>query len=112
ADCARAAVLLLLLFVGAGDLLWLGFLVGVASACLDQFFGPAQGALLPRLVAHDDLAAANSLNSSAGPLPLLIGPALGGVLLARLGLAAVVLAVSASFLLSALLIALLVTPSD
>ncbi|HUS13712.1 MAG TPA: MFS transporter [Chloroflexia bacterium] len=110
ADTARAVLLLPLLFVAAADQLWLVYVVGFGNACLDQFFSPAQGALLPRLVGPADLAAANSLNASAGQVPLLIGPAFGGVLLDWLGLPAVVLADSISFLISALMIAAIVVP--
>ena len=112
ADVARAMVLLLLLFVGSVDALPLVFVVAFVNACLSQFFSPAQGALLPHLVSAEDLAAANSLNSSAGQIPLLLGPVVGGVLLSWVGLPFVVLADSASFLLSALLVALVIIPPD
>ena len=40
-----------------------------------QFFGPAENALLPRLVGEEHLIAANSLNSLNNNLARLIGPA-------------------------------------
>ena len=46
----------------------------------------AQGALLPRLVADDQLAAANNLNSLISSLGAVAGPALAGVIIAAAGL--------------------------
>jgi predicted MFS family arabinose efflux permease len=45
-------------------------------------FFPAEAALTPQLVGEEDLAAANSLNSMVGNGSVIIGPAIGAVLLA------------------------------
>ena len=68
-----------------------------------QFFGPANNALLPRLVGEDQLLSANSLDSLGENSARLIGPALGGVLLAAIGLNTVVLIDIVSYLGAAVL---------
>jgi predicted MFS family arabinose efflux permease len=63
--------------------------------------------LLPALVADDELVAANALNSLNNNLARLIGPALGGLLVATTGLGGVVVLDAASFLAAAGLVALI-----
>jgi MFS family permease len=75
-----------------------------------QFFMPAKNAVIPQLVSEKDLVRANSLNAVSDSLTRLIGPSLGGVMYAALGLGSVVIADAISFFLSALLIALIVMP--
>jgi predicted MFS family arabinose efflux permease len=65
----------------------------------------AENALLPRLVSEDHLLTANALNSLNDNLARVIGPAIGGVILAQSNLAAAVLVDAVSYLLAALLIA-------
>jgi len=112
ADVARAALVLLLLAVDTRDRLWIIYVVACAESVLSQFFNPATGALLPRLVEDRALVAANSLGALSGNLTLFIAPSLGGALLGLLGLPSVVLADSASYLVSGLLIALIRPPRD
>ncbi|MFF5245688.1 MFS transporter [Streptosporangium sp. NPDC000095] len=50
--------------------------------------GPTRGAIIPRLVPVDLIPAANTLNFLAGGLGTVIGPLLGGAVLARSGFAA------------------------
>jgi len=47
---------------------------------------PSLDALLPRLVDRDELAAAGALGSLRGTVGMILGPALGGVMIAGLGL--------------------------
>lgn len=61
----------------------LSFLVGVAQA----FGGPAYSALIPTLVAREDLQNAIALNSIQFNLARVVGPALGGIALVKLGAA-------------------------
>jgi MFS family permease len=112
ADLLRALLLLPLLAVQSVDQIWIIYLVAIGMNCISQFFGPAQGALLPNLVDEEHLMAANSLNAISNNCTRLVAPALGGALLGLLGLGAVVLLDSASFLLSALLIALINVPTQ
>ena len=48
-------------------------------------FGPASGALTPLIVGRDQLAAANGLEQSAGPLSNILGPAISAALIAWQG---------------------------
>ncbi len=112
ADLARAALLLLLLAADTRDRLWIIYAVACAESALSQFFTPAAGALLPRLVEDRALVAANSLGALSGNLTQLVAPSLGGAVLGLLGLPSVVLADSASYLVSGLLVALIRPPRD
>jgi Na+/melibiose symporter-like transporter len=102
---AQAAALLPLLAVHhAGDLLIVNVVTGVQAA-LAALFEPAKNALLPTLVAREDLPAANGLVGLNGNLARLIGASLGGALLGFTGLAGVLAADIASYLLAAALLA-------
>jgi MFS family permease len=102
--------LLPLLLMRSADLVWIVYLVAFVEGTLEQFFLPAQNALLPQLVAEERLVSANSLIAVSGNLARLIGPALGGLIAAQLGLNGIVLIDAGSFLLAALMIAGIVTP--
>jgi MFS family permease len=77
----------------------LALLLGSARA----FMMPAQRALLPTLVAPEELSRAVALTSSSSQLALMVGPALGGVVYAVAG--------PATFLAAAALLALAVALS-
>jgi len=65
---------------------WVLFVVAVVWGGLDAVQRPSLDAMLPRLVDRDELAAAAALNSVRSTLGQILGPALGGVLLAAIGL--------------------------
>jgi len=111
ADLLRAAVLLLLLVVRSREWVWLIYVAALVESAVSQFFNPAKSAIIPRLVGERDLLAANSLNALGDSLTRLVGPALGGALMSWLGLNSVVIFDSASYLISALMIALIVVPA-
>jgi MFS family permease len=67
---------------------------------------------LPHLVPTERLIEANSLNALNNNLALLIGPALGGVLMGLLGLPGVVLLDSASFFIAGVMIWLIFDPVE
>jgi predicted MFS family arabinose efflux permease len=69
-----------------------------------MFFGPAENALLPLLVGEQELLPANSLNALNNNIARLIGPPIGGAILAVSGLSGVVLFDSASFMIAGLMI--------
>ncbi|HTC92651.1 MAG TPA: MFS transporter [Terriglobales bacterium] len=71
------------------EIIWLAFANGLASS----LNAPSQQALVPRLVPKEDLANAIALNSAQFNLSRLIGPAIGGLIMAWLS-------VSANFLLN------------
>lgn len=106
----QAAVLLGLLAVRSAEWFGLIYLVTFIQSALFRFFGPAESALLPRLVGEEQLTAANSLNSLNDNLGRLLGPALGGVLLATAGLPSVVIIDIVSFLTAGVLIACIAVP--
>jgi len=60
-----------------------------ALGCSSVFTNPAYQSLVPDLVARDQLRAASSLGSISVNLARLIGPALAGLLIARIGVTAV-----------------------
>ncbi|MFL6241042.1 MAG: MFS transporter [Actinomycetes bacterium] len=60
-----------------------GLLVGLAvlATCIDTPYGPAEVGLLPSIVPEDALAAANAVSGGLESLAIVVGPAIGGVLL-------------------------------
>lgn len=101
-DLVRAAVFAALPFAGSpGTIVALAGVTGVATG----FFRPAVYAGLPNLVSDDDLTEANSLFSSVENLAWMIGPILGGAILAVQGPALAYWINAVTFVVSALLIA-------
>ena len=80
------------------------------QAALSTLFGPAENALLPRLVDADELVAANALNALNNSLARLIGAPLGGITLAVWGIAGVAIIDAATFVVGAVLIAAIRAP--
>ena len=99
-----AAGLLPLLLVHSVETLWIVYAVSFVQACFAQFVSPAEGALLPQLVAPEQLVAANSLNTLNDNAARLIGPPAGGFLVGLGGVAGVAVTDSLTFLLAALLV--------
>jgi MFS family permease len=98
--CQAAALLPLL----AGAHLPVLYCVIAFQAALAALFDPAKNALLPTLVAKEELVAANSLVGLNQNFGRLAGAALGGAALMAGGLPVIVIGDAASFLLSAALI--------
>ncbi len=110
-DLLRAGVLLFLLLVRSRDLVWIIYVVAFTEQLISLFFIPAKGAIIPNLVEEQHLMAANSLNSTSDAITRLVGPPLGGALLALLGLSSTVFIDSASYLVSAVMILLIAIPA-
>lgn len=106
-----AVSILPLLFVQSADWLWLIFIVRLVQSTLNQFFTPAEGAMLPQLVDEEFRVPANALNSLNNSLARLIGPALGGVVAAAVGLGGVVLVDVFTYLVAAILLMLITVTS-
>jgi len=100
-----AATLLPLALVHSQATLWIVYVVQFVAACFSQFLTPATDALLPSLVAEDQLVAANSFVSVGANVTRLVGPPLGGLVVVALGLGGTALVDAASFALAALLVA-------
>jgi CRP-like cAMP-binding protein/predicted MFS family arabinose efflux permease len=104
-DLARAACMAGLAAVVVAEApVWLALLLAAVSATAGTPARPAQAAITPALVPERDLAAANAVVSILEHSALVLGPALGGLLL-LLGSPAVAFAVNGgSFLASAVLV--------
>ncbi len=85
---ASGAALLLVNSLLGEPRLWVLFLAGIAMAAFDGIQRPPLDALEPRLVERDELPAASALGSLRGNVGMIAGPALGGVLIATIGLPA------------------------
>ena len=75
--------------------------VALLSAFAEAPFWPASGAAIPNLVPEDQVSWANSLIAVGRNLGIMLGPAVGGLLLAAAGAPAVFLINAASFVISA-----------
>ena len=67
-------------------LVWVLYVVAALAAGLDALQRPSLDALLPRLVEHDELAAAGALVSLRSTFAQILGPAVAGLLIATIGL--------------------------
>lgn len=103
ADLLRALAILSMLLARHPDDLWILYVAIVAENGAAQLFRPARQALIPALVSDPgQLPAANSMFGMIDGLVRLIGSVMGGALYAVFGFSTLVVADSASYLLSAL----------
>ncbi|MGA8113215.1 MAG: MFS transporter [Actinocatenispora sp.] len=107
ANLLLAVGLLPLLLVHHAGQIWIVYLVTVFAACVEQFFAPAEAAILPSLVDEENLVSANALNGQNRDVARLVGAALGGVAAGVGGLTAVTVLDVGSFLLAAALLGLI-----
>jgi MFS family permease len=63
------------------------YVVAAAAAITSSFDQPARQAILPALVPKDKLTAAMSLNILSGNVGMMVGPAIGGLTIATVGVA-------------------------
>jgi MFS family permease len=87
--------------------LWVLFVVGAVMAGLGGLQRPPLDALLPRLVERDELVAAAALMSLRRTVGMIAGPALGGVLIAALGVESAYIFDIATFVISLVMLALM-----
>lgn len=64
---------------------WVLYLVGALMSAATSLQRPSREALIPRVVRHDELPAAVAVSSVGFQLGMLVGPAIGGLLIARYG---------------------------
>ena len=98
-DIARGFLSILLFFVPN---IGLFYMVILALTMFDVLFSPAIGGYISFVVSKDDITKANSLYSGAGELAYLVGPAVGGFLVATLGSGLVFVVNGISFIVSGL----------
>jgi MFS family permease len=82
------AVLTVFLMVNASfdqPRVWIIYVTAFFLAAAQSLQRPSKEALLPRTVAHDQLMAANALDGFGMQAGVLVGPAIGGLLLAHAG---------------------------
>jgi len=111
-DLARAGVVVLM-----GFLAWQGLFtpliayVGVfVLQVLSRFFAPARISTVPAIVPKADLVTANGLQQSVQQGSMLLGNALGGVVISLVGAVWAIVADALSFVLSALGVSLMAIP--
>ncbi|MFF4405731.1 MFS transporter [Streptomyces sp. NPDC001262] len=80
------SVLLLLNTLLPHPMIWPLYVVAALTSALTGLQRPALHAIVPRIVAHDQLPAAIALNSMRWQIGAIAGPALAGVLVAYAGL--------------------------
>lgn len=94
------SALLLAIFAWLGILeFWHIVLIAVLEGICIAFDAPAFQVILPRLVGRENLQQTLALNSSSFHLSRILGPALGGLVLAAFGVSAIFLFNALSFLL-------------
>ncbi|HEX8487753.1 MAG TPA: MFS transporter [Propionibacteriaceae bacterium] len=64
---------------------WVLYVVGALTSAALSLQRPSREALIPRVVRHDELPAAVALSSVGMQVGMLVGPAAGGLLIARYG---------------------------
>src|SRR5918998_775632 len=102
-DLARAVLVLGLVFArDLATIYVLVFLMGLARA----FFNPTVRAAFPSVVGGGDLTRANALISGTFSVSETVGPALGGLLVATVGLDAAFILDAVTYLISAVLLSL------
>jgi MFS family permease len=100
-DLLRTLVVLNFLFVRSEQDIWLLYALTVLQLSISAFFEPTRAALVPSLVARQDLVTANALDGTTWSTMLALGAALGGLATALFGITAAFVIDAASFLLSA-----------
>src|SRR4051794_27138838 len=102
-----------LLFVHDAGTIWIVYVVGAYQGIVEQFFGPAEQALVPHLVPEAELLGANGLNSQVRNAARLVGAAAGGIVAAQAGIRGLAVVDAASFAIAAaLLVAIRFRASD
>jgi MFS family permease len=103
-DLVRVVIVACMLLVRTRGSVWLIYPLLFLETVMVAFFEPARNAVIPNVVAEDDVIVANTLSSATWSFDLAIGSVLGGIVAAWLGRDAVFVLNSLSFLMSALLI--------
>lgn len=86
-SCLRAALMAGVAACGFLHLLSLAVLLAAAAlfGAVDAFFQPARGSILASVVAMEELESANALLTTGSRVAMVLGPALGGIVVAAAG---------------------------
>nr|WP_145406335.1 MFS transporter [Paenibacillus xylanexedens] len=101
ADGARIVIVGALIFA---DQIWHVYVLLVLKSLFDVVFSPAKNGKLKELVPHHQLAQAVSISSVIEQMSKIIGPALGGLLVAAFGVAWCFVLDASSFLISGIIL--------
>ncbi len=66
--------------------MWQVFVIAFVFGVVDAFFMPARSAILPRIVADNELEAGNAVMNVTGQASVIVGPVLGGLIVAAFGI--------------------------
>jgi MFS family permease len=104
-DLARVAAMIGLVVVARYDLpLMLAPALAAFSTAASSPYPSCVAATMPRVLARDELTAANSVRSAVGPLAIITGPLIGAAVLAAGGIQWAFAANAATFAISAVLV--------
>jgi MFS family permease len=103
-DLLRTVIVACMLLVRNREFVWVIYPLLFLETVMVAFFEPARSAVIPNVVAEDDVVVANTLASATWSFDLAIGSMLGGIVAAWLGRDAVFVINSLSFAVSAFLI--------
>jgi MFS family permease len=106
---ASQGLMAALLIAGAAEVWMLALIAGVTGAATG-FFSPASTGLLPEIVLAEQLQPANALRMSAASTGEILGPVVGGVLVAAAGAGWAIAVDAGTFAVSAACLAMLRAP--
>ncbi|MBO6574105.1 MAG: MFS transporter [Rhodothermales bacterium] len=112
ADVLRAVVVLGFLVIDQASEVWLLYTLVVLQTVIGSVFRPAQNSSVPNITAPNELVTANALMAATWSTMLAFGAAAGGIATEYLGLQAVFILDSLTYLLSAWFIWRTVIPQD
>ena len=111
-DLLRMVIVACMVLVRTRGMVWIIYPLLFLETVMVAFFEPARNAVIPNIVAEDDVVVANTLASATWSFDLAIGSMLGGIVAAWLGRDAVFVINSLSFAASALLISRMSFPES
>lgn len=103
-DISRAITVLGFLFIRDASQIWLLYALTAIQLGISGFFFPTRNAILPDIVSHPELGAANALSSATWSVMLAFGAALGGIVAGTWGIYPSFIIDSLTFLISAIFI--------
>ncbi len=98
------SAMMLVLYVAGGLVLWHIIALALAGSITWAVDNPTRQALMPDLVEKEDLTNAVALNSVAVEITVVVGPALGGLLIPALGMGGAYGLIAAIYLLDVLVL--------